>query len=69
MSTNVQINVVSADMEKDSIKMKGAGMLKEQAGELSVIPVKTGIKRDAYIYDGKDGHLVAKLNGRDGREK
>lgn len=39
MSTNVQINVVSTNMEKDSLKMKGAGMLKEPAGELSVIHV------------------------------
>ncbi|MGN1383683.1 MAG: hypothetical protein ACI4XD_00080 [Clostridia bacterium] len=69
MSTNVQINVVSADMEKDSLKMKGAGMLKEPTGEeLSVIHVKPGIKRDSNIY-GEDGQLVAKLNGRDGREK
>ena len=66
MSTNVQINVVSTNMEKDSLKMKGAGMLKEPAGELSVIHVKPGIKSNIY---GEDGQLVAKLNGRDGREK
>ena len=68
MSTNVQINVVSTNMEKDSLKMKGAGMLKEPAGELSVIHVKPGLKRNSNIY-GEDGQLVAKLNGRDGREK
>ena len=68
MSTNVQINVVSTNMEKDSLKMKGARMLKEPAGELSVIHVKPGIKRNSNIY-GEDGQLVAKLNGRDGREK
>lgn len=68
MSTNVlQVNVVSTNMEKDSLKMKGAGMLKEPA-ELSVIHVKLGIKRNSNIY-GEDGQLVAKLNGRDGREK
>lgn len=43
-------------------------MLKEPAGELSVIHVKPGIKRNSNIY-GEDGQLVAKLNGRDGREK
>ena len=69
MSTNVQINVVSADMKKVRLKMKGEGMLKEPTGEeLSVIHVKLGIKRDSNIY-GEDGQLVAKLNGRDGREK
>ena len=51
MSTNVQINVVSTNMEKDSLKMKGAGMLKEPAGELSVIHVKPGIKRNSNIYE------------------
>ena len=67
MSTNVQINVVSTNMENDSLKMKGAGMLKEPAGmlkepagELSVIHVKPGIKRNSNIY-GEDGQLVAKL--------
>ena len=69
MSTNVQINVVSTNMEKDSLKMKGAGMLKEPTGEeLSVIHVKPGIKRDSNIY-GEDGQVVAELKGRDGQEK
>ena len=49
MSTNVQINVVSTNMERDSLKMKGAGMLKEPAGELSVIHVKPGIKRKQTV--------------------
>ena len=68
MSTNVQINVVSTNMEKDSLKTIASWMLKEPAGELSVIHVKPGIKRNSNIY-GEDGQLVAKLNGRDGREK
>ena len=68
MSTNVQVNVVSADMEENKIKTKGVGNFKEPAGELSVIHVKPGLKRNSNIY-GEDGQLVAKLNGRDGREK
>lgn len=64
MSTNVQINVVFTNMENNRLKMKGAGMLKKPAGELSVIYVKPGIKRDSNIY-GEDGQLVAELNGRE----
>ena len=69
MSTNVQINVVSADMEKDSLKMKGAGKLKEPSvDECLVIHVETGEKRNSTIYR-KDGQVVAELKGRDGQEK
>ena len=70
MSKNVQINVVFADMKNDSLKMKGAGMLKEPTGEkLSVIHVKPGIKRDDNIY-GEDGKLlVAKLKTEETEEK
>ena len=69
MSTNVQINVVSTNMEKDSLKMKGAGMLKEPSvDECLVIHVETGEKRNSTIYR-KDGQVVAELKGRDGQEK
>ena len=68
MSTNVQINVVSTNMEKDSLKMKGAGMLKEPVDECLVIHVETGEKRNSTIYR-KDGQVVAELKGRDGQEK
>lgn len=69
MSTNVQVNVVSADMEENKIKTKGVGNFKEPSvDECLVIHVKPGIKRNSNIY-GEDGQLVAKLNGRDGREK
>ena len=69
MSTNVQVNVVSADMEENKIKTKGGGNFKEPSvDECLVIHVETGEKRNSTIYR-KDGQVVAELKGRDGQEK
>lgn len=69
MSTNVQVNVVSAGMEENEIETKGVGNFEEPSvDKCLVIHVKTGKKRGSTIY-GKDGQVVAELKGRDGQEK
>lgn len=66
MSTNVQVNVVSADMEENKIKTKEVGNFKEPSvDECLVTHVETGEKRNSTIYR-KDGQVV---KGRDGQEK